>query len=70
MRSAQIEAYETGSSGAGSVVAYYGNEEDVARGFLIALRAMGIAGIEQPLEPSKPGFRSAKAIKARAPSPQ
>ena len=34
-----------------SVVVYCGNEEEVSRGFLIALRAMGIAA--QPSEPAK-----------------
>lgn len=37
-----------------SVVVYCGNEEEVSRGFLIALRAMGIAAVEQPPEPAKP----------------
>jgi hypothetical protein len=31
-----------------SVVVYCGNEEEVSRGFLIALRAMGVAVVEQP----------------------
>jgi hypothetical protein len=36
-----------------SVVVYCGNEEEVSRGFLIALRAMGVAVVEQPPEPAK-----------------
>lgn len=34
-------------------VVYYGNEEDVSRGFLIALRAMGLPLVEQPSKPPK-----------------
>ena len=36
-----------------SVVVYCGDEEEVSRGFLIALRAMGVAIVEQPPEPAK-----------------
>jgi hypothetical protein len=43
-----------------SVVVYYGNEEEVSRGFLIALRAMGLAVVEQPPEPAKPPVARAK----------
>ena len=35
-----------------SVAVYYRNEEEVSEGFLIALRAMGIAIVEQPPEPA------------------
>jgi hypothetical protein len=58
--SGQIEPYRTDFSDRGSVVVYCGNEEDVSRGFLIALRAMGVAVIEQPPEPAKPPFGKAK----------
>ena len=34
-----------------SVVVYCGNEEEVGRGFLMALRAMGLAAVEQPPAP-------------------
>jgi hypothetical protein len=34
-----------------SVVVFCGNEEEVSRGFLIALRAMGVAVVERPPEP-------------------
>jgi hypothetical protein len=34
------------------VAVYYRNEEEVSEGFLIALRAMGIAIVEQPPEPA------------------
>ena len=37
-----------------SVAVYYRNEEEVREGFLIALRAMGLAGVEQHSEPSTP----------------
>jgi hypothetical protein len=43
-----------------SVVVYCGNEEEVSRGFLIALRAMGVAVVEQPPEPAKPPVARAK----------
>src|ERR1700694_261520 len=43
-----------------SVVVYCGNEEEVSRGFLIALRAMGVAVVEQPPEPAKPPAARAK----------
>jgi hypothetical protein len=37
-----------------SVAVYYRNEDEVRRGFLIALAAMGIAGVEEPPKPAKP----------------
>ena len=43
-----------------SVVVYCGNEEEVSRGFLIALRAMGVAVVEQPPESAKPPVARAK----------
>ena len=43
-----------------SVVVYCGNEEEVNRGFLIALRAIGVAVVEQPPEPAKPPVIGAK----------
>jgi hypothetical protein len=43
-----------------SVVLYCGNEEEVSRGFLIALRAMGVAVVEQSPEPAKPAVARAK----------
>jgi hypothetical protein len=59
-RSAQIEACQTDLSETGSAIVYYGSEENVARGFLIALRVMGAAGIEQPPEPLMSPCRRAK----------
>jgi hypothetical protein len=43
-----------------SIVVYYGNEEEVNRGFLIALRAMGVPVVEQPSEPPEPPAARAK----------
>jgi len=43
-----------------SVVVYCGNEEEVCRRFLIALRTMGVAVVEQPPEPAKPPVARAK----------
>jgi hypothetical protein len=37
-----------------SVAVYYRDEAEVRDGFLIALRAMGLAGLEQSSEPSTP----------------
>jgi hypothetical protein len=45
---------------ASSVAVYYRNEEEVRRGFLIALSAMGLAQTEQLPEPAKPPVRGAK----------
>ena len=43
-----------------SVAVYYRNEEEVREGFLIALRAMGVADAEQHSEPATPPVRGAK----------
>ena len=43
-----------------SVAVYYGSEEEVREGFLIALRAMGLAGVEQHSEPATPPAGGAK----------
>jgi hypothetical protein len=59
-RSVQTEPCRTDSPDGDSVVVYFGNEDNVARGFLIALRAMGVFGIEQPPKPSKPPLGRAK----------
>jgi hypothetical protein len=42
------------------VAVYYRNEEEVSRGFLIALSAMGVAVVEQLPEPAKPPVKGAK----------
>jgi hypothetical protein len=43
-----------------SVAVYYRDEAEVREGFLIALRAMGVAGVEQHPEPAKPPVAGAK----------
>jgi hypothetical protein len=43
-----------------SVAVYCQNEEEVREGFLIALRAMGVAVIDQFPEPPKPPARDAE----------
>jgi hypothetical protein len=43
-----------------SVVVYCGSEEEVSRGFFMALRAMGVAVVEQPAEPAQPPVARAK----------
>jgi hypothetical protein len=43
-----------------SVAVYYRNEEEVSRGLLIALSAMGVAHVEQLPELPKPPVRGAK----------
>ena len=48
------------ASGPPSAVVYFGDEQDVARGFLIALRAMGVAGTERLIESPKPPVRGGK----------
>ena len=59
-RSGQIEPCRNDFSDGPSVAVYYRNEEEVSEGFLIALRAMGIAVVEQPPEPAKPAVARAK----------
>jgi hypothetical protein len=51
--SGQIEPCRNDFSDQPSAAVYYRNEEEVSEGFLIALRAMGIAVVEQPPEPTK-----------------
>jgi hypothetical protein len=53
-RSRQTEARRSASTDGTSVAAYYRDEEEVHEGFLIALRSMGIAVVEQLPEPAKP----------------
>jgi hypothetical protein len=59
-QSDQSEVYRNDLSNGPSVVVYCGNEEEVSRGFLIALRAMGVAVVEQLPEPAKPPVARAK----------
>src|SRR5438874_10301875 len=53
-RSAKIQVGRDDPSHGSSVAVYYRNEEEVREGFLIALRAMGVADVEQHPEPVKP----------------
>ncbi len=46
-RSRQVEPCRDDFSDGPSVAVYYRNEEEVSRGFLIALSAMGVARVEQ-----------------------
>jgi hypothetical protein len=46
-RSGQVESCRDDFSDGPSVAVYYRNEEEVSRGFLIALSAMGVARVEQ-----------------------
>jgi len=59
-RSAKIEVGRDDPSPGSSVAVYYRNEEEVRDGFLIALRAMGIADVEQHPEPVKPPIGGVK----------
>jgi hypothetical protein len=59
-RSGQIEPRRTDFSDAPSVAVYYRNEEEVRRGFLIALSVMGLAQVEEPPEPAMRPVRGAK----------
>jgi hypothetical protein len=59
-RSGQIEPCRTDFFDGPLVAVYYRNEEEVSRGFLIALNAMGGAQIEEPPEPAMPVVRRAK----------
>ena len=53
--SSELAAVEPQCRSDGPMVAvYYRNEEEVRNGFLIALRAMGVADLEQHPEPVKP----------------
>jgi hypothetical protein len=49
-RSGQIEPCRTDFSDTPSVAVYYRNEEEVRRGFLVALSAMGLAQVKERLE--------------------
>lgn len=58
--SGQIEPRRIDASDRPSVAVYCRTEEEVSEGFLIALRAMGVAGAEQFPEPAKPPVTRAK----------
>jgi hypothetical protein len=57
---AQSELCRNDPPDAPSVVTYCGSEEEVSRGFLIALRAMGVPNVKQPPEPVIPPVARAK----------
>jgi hypothetical protein len=59
-RSGQIEPSGNDFSDGLSVAVYCRNEEEVSEGFLIALRAMGVAVVQPPPEPGKPPLGRAK----------
>jgi hypothetical protein len=59
-RSGQIETCRSDPKDGPSAAVYYRNEEEVRDGFLIALRAMGVAVAEQLPEPTKPPDGGAK----------
>ena len=59
-RSGQIEPCRNDLSDGPSVAVYDRNEEEVREGFLIALRAMGVAVVKQPPEAAKPPVARAK----------
>jgi hypothetical protein len=49
----QITPWQNDRCRTPSTVVYYGSEEDVLEGFLIALNAMGVEVVEEPAEPAK-----------------
>ena len=53
-RCGQIEPFRSDCSDGSAVAVYYRNEQEVSRGFLIALSAIGVAPDEQSPEPPKP----------------
>jgi hypothetical protein len=50
----QVEVRQNDPPDGPSVAVYDRNEEEVREGFLIALTAMGVAGVEQLPKPAKP----------------
>jgi hypothetical protein len=59
-RSGQVEPCRDDFSDGPSVAVYYRNEEEVGRGFLIALGAMGVAVVEQLPQQARPPVRGEK----------
>lgn len=59
-RSGQIDTRRNEPSDGSSGAVYYRNEQEVREGFLVALRAMGVADVEQLPAPAQPSVRSAK----------
>jgi hypothetical protein len=58
--SGQVKPCRNGPRDAPSVAVYYRDEAEVRDGFLIALHAMGLAGVEQHSEPAMPSTGGAK----------
>lgn len=56
----QVEPHRNDPADGTSVAVYYRDETEVCAGFLIALRAMGLADAEQHSEPATPPVGSAK----------
>jgi hypothetical protein len=59
-RTGRIDPSRNNLSDEASVVVYYSDEVEVSQRFLIALRAMRVAIVEQPPEPAKPPVARAK----------
>jgi hypothetical protein len=59
-RSGQVEIRRNDSPDGPSVAVYCRSEEEVREGFLTALRAMGVAVLEQCVEPETPPLGGAK----------
>jgi hypothetical protein len=55
-----FESCRNDPAGSPSVAVYYRDEAEVRDGFLIALRAMGLAGVGHHSEPATPSAGSAK----------
>ena len=49
----QITPWQNDRCHTPSTVVYCGSEEDILKGFLIALNVMGVAVVEEPAEPAK-----------------
>jgi hypothetical protein len=56
----ELQMPRSDRSGGLPVAVYYRNEQEVREGFLGALRAMGVAVIEQLPEPTEPPVSGAK----------
>ncbi len=59
-RSGQVVPCRNAPPDEPSIAVYYRNEGEVSEGFLLALRAMGVAIVEPLPEPATPPVRGAK----------
>jgi hypothetical protein len=57
----QNTPWQNGPSRGASTVVYCGSEERVREGFLVALKAMGVAVVEEPAEAAKAPFARDKS---------